>query len=399
MEEIKSSTYSIALSFPGMITAEQLGEYIKASKQYPNLSALGYVARNAGDVEESHQRILKLVPTLLQICRDSPNTLNMTETDNGFLIVHTPKLPPVRSRVIRSLDLVDPVWVRDEKQRAVIQSVWEKMYDFFTEVDAWVPIEGEWIYKRKPEKCPYSEIHSDLRTWFSLVGDNTNSFPIFSVVNDLIKYGDDGYVILKNHLEWNRNAQYMRSYYQGALTTMVKTADQELHLQKQLESAGSLDTLVSQVREGDFNNLPIEEEQCRYIQRAYEFLRFSKTDCQWLVETDSPRDWSSQLREAVGKDADERQIFWALCDTRHILRYSWSHFVKNIFIAKGLGKDKLTLQEVFEYCSCDDFKKTCEQLGETKIVDAVDAMRVYDPSKWERSKVKLTCQFPQLVSV
>ena len=399
MEEIKSSIFSIALSFPGMITAEQLGEYTKASKRYPHLEALGYVARNAGDVEENHQRILKLVPTLLQICRDSPNTLNMTETDNGFLIVHTPKLPPVRSRVIRSLDLIDPVWVRDEKQKAVIQSVWEKMYDFFTLDGDWTFEIDDWMYHRKPERCPYMDLYPNLVQWCSLIDNNTNFMPIFRVVSDLIKYGDDGYVILKNHLENARNAQYMRSYYQGALTTMMKTADQELQLQKQLESAGSLDALVSQVREGDFNNLPIEEEQCRYIQKAYEFLRFSKTDCQWLVETDSPRDWSPELREAVGKDADERQIFWALCDVRHILRYGWSHFVKSLFIAKGLGKDKLTLSEVFEYCSCDEFKKMCEQLGETKIVDVVDAMKIYDPSKWERAKVTLTCQFPQLVSV
>ena len=78
----------------------------------------------------------------------------MTETDNGFLIVHTPQQPPVRSRTIRSLQFIDPVWVvgelsapdttllhaqvENDQQRKVIQSVWEKLYDRFTAHNDWI---------------------------------------------------------------------------------------------------------------------------------------------------------------------------------------------------------------------------------------------------------------------
>lgn len=272
------------------------------------------------------------------------------------------------------------------------------MYDFFTTQDDWAFEIEDWMYNQKPEQCPYLHLYPDLVQWCSLVGDNTNFMPIFRVVKDLITYGDDGYIILKNHLEWVRNAEYMRKYNQGALTTMMKTADQELYLQKQLENAGSLDALVSQVREGDFTNLPIEGEQRGYIQKAYEFLRFSAPDYQWLLNVDSPREWSPELREAVGKNVDERQLFWALCDVRRILRYGWSYFVKSLFIAKGLGKDQLTLSEVFTYSSCDEFKEMCEQRSEHKILDVVNKMRIYDYKDWEKAQVKLSTQFPQLVA-
>ena len=41
-----------------MLTGDQLGEYVKLANQYPNLSALDYVSRNADEVVKSHQRVL-----------------------------------------------------------------------------------------------------------------------------------------------------------------------------------------------------------------------------------------------------------------------------------------------------------------------------------------------------
>ena len=250
-----------------------------------------------------------------------------------------------------------------------------------------------------PNLGRYPELREELLTWRSLVSDRINFVPIFRTVKELIAYGDDGYVILKHLLENCRNAQYMRRYYQDALTTMKETADQEIYLQRQLESAGSLDSLLNRFREGDFTNLPIEKEQRGYIQKAYEFLRFSEKDRQWLLTAKDHRDWSNELREAVGVSEDGPQMYWCLGDVRRILRNGWRHYVKELLIAKGLGKESLTLPEIFEYCGHDEFEKACRQQGEKTILESMNNMRIYDWRDWEKAQITLSGQFPQLVSV
>jgi hypothetical protein len=265
---------------------ERLSQVLEKSKEFPLCSSGRYLSKH--NVKEYDNQIRTLAPIMLQVCHESPLTLQVENTPTGFDIIHTPHSGVVidskvqeassaipRSSEIRSLHLLDNIApYRKEQRRRIADRVWKKIHSQFSRDQKWPLITGDWIYLTK-QPCPLPELAEELKEWKECQR-YYNYGPIFNVVNDLIRYGDDGYVVLNHYIEYYNNSYSLWKFDQTLVQQGMDMAEAEYQIASQLKSGRSVNEIAKEFPRGSLVGLPYDPEQVPYFNRLYSYVNRSK---------------------------------------------------------------------------------------------------------------------------
>ena len=292
------------------------------------------------DPAEHERNIRRDVPTIVKICQESPHTLTISEKEGIYDITHTP-LPhvvPEESKYcgslghlasqIRCLSYLEEFdWRYPKPTIETIELIWPKIYAHYNSVygntQKWPLIEGRWIYSMNAD-CPIETIRSDLRTWSRHNRADQNFYHMFSVINDVIRYGNDGYVILKHFLDRYENEYALWRFDQDYIVDRVEMATKGFAILEQIQRGISIEEIARQFPEGKLDNFPYPAEQRVYFDRLYAYVMPSQERKEEFRNCGQP---SQKLMEYMGKHNEERIIYWELHNIRTILKKGWHAFL------------------------------------------------------------------------
>jgi len=134
------------------------------------------------------------------------------------------------------------------------------------------------------------------------------------------------YKLICNSLEFERTY----------VSQQICVANLEIAYQILMEN-NSFDEVTSNIREGNFNILPLQKEYVKYIEKAFNFIKSSKEHFDWLSNAvNFYEDCPKKLSETIECD-DRKYTYFIYENVQYIIRKGWSNWVRNLFIDHGIG--------------------------------------------------------------
>lgn len=357
------------------IDSGRIASVLEAAPRYPRCASAKQLIQVKDEPEKWAKIILKSKPAVLDICLNSAATLSIKGDNGVYTITHTPHPGVVRekspfeehsarndiprSSTIRSLDsLRNMNFHYNDATVDAIAAVWKKVhweYSLYRHPDfskvysqyenrQWHTIVGDWITQSNPALTALEELRPELERYVQ----EHKHYPIvdftliLGVINDLIRYGDDGYVILNPYLRNYSGCYGMWNSTQDRINDYVQMARDEHRLTDQHQAGKSIDDLIKQVPEGSLEGIPYPPSVVPYFDRLYSLIKTSPVWQRWLLGTPDnlsrhPIFWPKDVVDHMGDLKDHESLLIAARSVHDILEHGWYKFVCNHIVKHCFG--------------------------------------------------------------
>lgn len=305
-----------------------------------------YVHQN--HIEVAAEAIRHLRPNIESICEDSPDTLLITNVRDSYTITHTPhagvspytsqlKCAPFtalasipRSPTIRSLNQLEAVlpYHRSDDMLGIIASTWKKIHAIYSANHSW-PIISE------GDKHLIEEIRPLINRWIQAkdpgaVRPKADTSDLIEIMNRLIYYGDDGFVILQPYLDMYAKHYARWDRAQMNLKETLYLAQREHELADELYDGRTVDDLAKTFPEGSIDRLVFAKDAVKCFNAVYPRIKGHSDLKEWLWNTrlsHNLNDWPIGIREGISDAKDDHQKYIILRSIQKILQLGWHGFV------------------------------------------------------------------------
>lgn len=294
------SSYDEIAVTQAIATAEKLG-YTKC---------LGALSHYKKSYRENKNTVDEYLTAIRYLMRKSPETTSFTETEEQLVITHIPMSSPTRSLEIPGIDVLHlSPWYDDPMSIELIKKTWAKVY---------IDVESF--------RGGYAHIKEELDAWQQHFRNIKSLTPLTYMINGLIKYGNDAYVVL-SHLAMFYQQSWR--FQISCLTSIDEIIKQINFLAKRDERFTTkeelFDYLLRQLKMGKIDEITMDKTYADWFEKAYTLIMSS--DYKNYIQRAEMHNWHT-VSAVLDGGTNDYLAYKSVCQVAQILREGHETWLK-----------------------------------------------------------------------